>query len=314
MNLSLRHLQLVKAIGDAQNFARAAQKLNISQPALSRAVTALEEQLGCKLFDRSRKGVTPTVFGKFLLKRGGPILQDVSIVERDLNQLQGLESGEMIIGSGPLPAEVSLGKAVARFSRNYPKINVQIIVDRTPNLLTMLHSRELDLFVADTRMITDNAGLNITILPKQQGYFYCRRGHPLTEKKHITVEDVFSYPLATMWFPKVLLNALARSVGLQLGSMKDLPCTVLQCDYLKVLSDIVAESDAIGLITRPVLNSSIHKQQFILLPISTSELNTHYGLISLTRYSQSPVVQIFQEYIIETDEQCNREIEKNNSL
>ena len=314
MKITLRHLQLIEAIGDTQNFARAAQKLNISQPALSRAVSTLEEQLGCKLFDRSRKGVTPTVFGKFLLKRGGPILQDVSIVERDLNQLQGLESGEMVIGSGPLPAEVSLGKAVARFSRNYPKINVQIIVDRTPNLLTVLHNRELDLFVADTRMLKDKSELDITMLPQQQGYFCCRRGHPLTEKTDPTVKDVFSYPLATMWFPEALLNVLARSIGLQLDSIKDLPCAVLQCDYLKVLSDIVAESDAVGLITRPILNCSIHKQQLVLLPISTPELNSHYGLINLTRYSQSPVVQIFQQYMIEADEQCNREIEKNDSL
>lgn len=309
MGITLRHLQLIETIGDTKNFGRAAQKMNISQPALSRAVATLEEQLGCKLFDRSRKGVTPTVFGKFLLNRGGPILQDVSIVERDLNLLQGLESGEVVIGSGPLPAEVSLGKAVARFSRHYPRINVQIIVDRTPNLLTMLHNRKLDLVVADTRMLKDKSELNITMLPLQQGYFCCRRGHPLTEKIDPTVKDVFSYPLATMWFPKALLNVLARIVGLQLDGIKDLPCAVLQCDYLKVLSDIVAESDAVGLITRPILNCSIHKQQLVLLPLSTPELNTHYGLISLIRYSQSPIVQMLQQYMIEADEQCCQETE-----
>ncbi len=314
MILSLRHLQLIKAIDNTQNFARAAQKLNISQPALSRAVATLEEQLGCKLFDRSRKGVTATVFGEFLIERGGPILQDVGIVERDLNLLQGLESGEMAIGSGPLPAEVSLGKAVARFSRNYPGINVHIIVDRTPSLLTMLHSRELDLFVADTRMIKDKSELDVTLLPQQRGYFCCREGHPLTEKTDLTMKNVFSYPLATMWFPEELLNVLARSAGLELSSIKDLPCAVLQCDYLKVLSDIITDSDAVGLITRPVLNCSIHKQQLTLLPVTLPELNTHYGLISLTRYSQSPVVQIFQQYMIEAEEQCNREIEENDSL
>ena len=175
---------MIKAICNTKNFARAAQKINISQPALSRAVATLEEQLGCKLFDRSRKGVTPTVFGKFLLKRGGPILQDVSNVERDLNLLQGVESGELVIGSGPFPAEISVGKAVAQFSRHYPKVNVRIIVDRTPNLLTRLYSREVDIFVADTRVIKDSSELEIILLQIQQGYFCCRAGHPLTRIFH----------------------------------------------------------------------------------------------------------------------------------
>ena len=308
MKLSLRHLQLIEAIGTTQNFARAAQSLNISQPALSRAVATLEEQLGCKLFDRSRKGAAPTVFGKFLLDRGGPILKDVDIVERDLNLLQGLESGEMVIGSGPLPAEIFLGKAVGRFSRNYPGINVKIIVDRTPTLLTMLNSREIDLFVADTRMIKNKSELEITLLPQQQAYFYCRKGHPLTEKTDLTVKNVFCYPLATMWFPKALLNVLTQSAGLELSNIKELPCAVLQCDYLKVLSDIIAESDAVGLITRPILNCSIHKQQLALLPITMPELNSHYGIINLTKYSRSPVVEMFQQYMIEADEQCGQEM------
>ena len=309
MKLSLRHLQLIKAICNTKNFARAAQKINISQPALSRAVATLEEQLGCKLFDRSRKGVTPTVFGKFLLKRGGPILQDVSNVERDLNLLQGVESGELVIGSGPLPAEISVGKAVARFSRNYPKVNVRIIVDRTPNLLTRLYSREVDIFVADTRVIKDSSELEIILLQIQQGYFCCRTGHPLTEKKQLVLKDIFSHPLAVMWTPKVMLESWARKAGLQLNGVADLPCAILKCDYLKVLFDIVAGSDAVGLITRSILDNSILQQQLTLLPISLPELNTHYGLVSLSRYSQSPVVKIFQQYMIAADEQCSRETE-----
>jgi transcription antitermination factor NusB len=71
------------------------------------------------------------------------------MMERDLAQLQGLESGELVIGSGPFPAEISLGKAMARFSKNHPKVNVRIVIDHTPNLLTRLRKRELDIFIAE---------------------------------------------------------------------------------------------------------------------------------------------------------------------
>lgn len=307
MKLNIRHLHLIKAICNTKNFARAAQQMNISQPALSRAVATLEEQLGCKLFDRSRKGVTPTVFGELLLKRGAPILQDVAKVERDLRLLQEVESGELVIGSGPLPAEISVGKAVAHFSRNYPKVNVRIIVDRTPNLLTRLHSRELDIFVADTRGINVSSELELIQLPIQQGYFCCRVGHPLLEKKGLVLKDIFAHPLAVMWFPKVLLESLAQKAGLQLNDVTDLPCAILECDYLKVLFDIIVGCDAVGLITGSILDNRFLQQQLTLLPISLPELNSHYGLVSLSRYAQSPVVKLFQQYMIEADEQCSRE-------
>ena len=182
-------------------------------------------------------------------------------------------------------------------------MNVKITVDRTPNLLTRLRDRELDIFVADTRIIKDASELEIILLPQQQGFYCCRAGHPLTEKKQLVLKDIFSYPQAVMWFPKVLLSSMARKAGLQLNNMTDLPCAVLQCDHLKVLFDIVAGSDAVGLITHSILDNSILQQQLSLLPISLPELNTHYGLVTLSRFSQSPVVSKFQQYMIETEEQ-----------
>lgn len=308
MSVTFRHLQQIQTLAKRGNFAKAAKDLNISQPALSRSLASLEQQVGVKLFDRSKREVVATVFGEHLLQRGKPVLQEMQLLERDLHLLQSMESGELVIGSGPFPAEISLGRAVARFSKTYPKVNVRIILDRTPNLLTRLHKRELDIFVADTRIISDTSDLDITPLPQQQGYFCCRHDHPLTQKKQLEMKDIFTYPLAVMWFPKVLLNALAKIAGLQINDMTDLPCAVLQCDYLKVLFDIIGDSDAIGLITRSLLNNNL-QQQLALLPLSIPELTTHYGMVTLSRYSQPPVVQIFHDYLVEAEEECRGEVD-----
>lgn len=304
MDISLRHLHQIKALARQGNFAKAARDLNISQPALSRSIALLEDRLGVKLFDRSKRGVMPTVFGEHILQRGTPVLRDVQMMERDSYLLQGLESGKLVIGSGPVPAEISIGKAVALFHTNHPRINIQIIVDKTPNLLAKLRHRELDILIADTRMINDASELEITLFPQQQGYFYCRADHPLTAKKGLQLKDIFSYSLAVMWFPRALLDSLARKARLQLKNMSDLPCAVLQCDYLKVLFDIVAGSDAVGLTTRAILDNSNLQQQLVLLPISLRELNTHYGMVTLSRYAQSPVVTLFQQFMFEAEKQC----------
>jgi DNA-binding transcriptional LysR family regulator len=304
MTITFRHLQQVKALAKYKNFAKAAKSLNISQPALSRSIATLEVQLGVRLFDRSKREVVTTIFGDHLLQRGTPVLQDMQLMERDLHLLQSIEVGELIIGSGPMPAERTLGKAVGRLSKRYPKINVQIILDRTPHLLTRLRKRELDIFIADTRIIKDTSDLNITPLPKEQGYFYCRADHPLTEKNRLQMIDIFSYPLAVMWFPNVLLGTLARIAGLQFDDVADIPCAVLQCDYLKVLFDTIIDSDATGLITPSVLANNNLQKQLTLLPLTIPELTTNYGLVTLSRYSQPPVVQIFHDYMVEAEREC----------
>jgi len=301
MDITLRHLRQIEAIANKGSFAAAAKKLFISQPALSRSISSLEEQIEVKLFDRSRREVVPTVFGKHLLEDGKPVLRDMQSLERDLTLLKGLESGQLIVGSGPLPAEFSLGRAVAHFNIKYPKINIRIIIDQTPSLLDLLQKRELDLFVADTRMLDDTADLTISALAKQQGYFCCRRNHPVTRKKRVNVKDIFSYPMAVMWFPKHLLNSLARVADIPLRDIRDLPRGIIECDHMGVLLDIIAGSDSIGLITQAVLNRCIFAQKIVTLPITLPELNTHYGIVSLSRYSGSVVAEEFRHCMIKAD-------------
>ena len=87
MELTFRHLQQIEVLARHGNFAKAAQNLDISQPALSRSISTLEGQLGVRLFDRSKREVVATVFGEHILKRGGPVLQDMVLMERDLRLL-----------------------------------------------------------------------------------------------------------------------------------------------------------------------------------------------------------------------------------
>ncbi len=103
----------------------------------------------------------PTIFGEYLLQRGKPVLQDIQMMERYLSLLQGLESGKLVIGSGPLPAESSVGKAVARFIIEYPNVNVRIVIDRAPKLRPRLQNREIDIFVTEPRLINHTSELEI---------------------------------------------------------------------------------------------------------------------------------------------------------
>ena len=94
-SLDLRSIRYFLTIVDEGSFARAAQKLDVTQSALSRSVQSLESSLGVKLLDRGKFGAAPTVFGRVLIERGRTLIGDASVIAREISLLSGAETGEI---------------------------------------------------------------------------------------------------------------------------------------------------------------------------------------------------------------------------
>lgn len=195
MPITFRHIEQVAALNRFGSFRRAAEVLCISQPALSRSILTLEEQLGVRIFDRTRGKLTPTRYGAIILQRGGRVITDVELLRRDILMLQGGEKGVIRIGCGPFPVEVLAGEAIGRFNAIYPKMSVRLKVDHAPQLTALLRDRSIDFFVAESYPVKDAPEeFETTPLPQQQGYFCCRKDHPLAALPSPTYEDIFSFP------------------------------------------------------------------------------------------------------------------------
>ena len=122
MILDIKLLRQMLSLAKHRNFARAAESLHISQPALSRSISNLEETLGVQLFDRTSGGVVPTAYGRLILERGREIVAKESELRREIRLMQGIEIGELAIGAGPFPFEISVGPAVSRLIATFPKL------------------------------------------------------------------------------------------------------------------------------------------------------------------------------------------------
>src|SRR5262245_54124949 len=103
--LKLRDLNILLAVAEAGSMAKAATRLAISQPAVSRAIADMEHTLGVTLFDRSPHGVEPTPYGQALLKRGVAVFDELKQGVQDLEFLANPTVGELWIGSTPGLAE-----------------------------------------------------------------------------------------------------------------------------------------------------------------------------------------------------------------
>jgi DNA-binding transcriptional LysR family regulator len=166
---------------------RAALALHISQPALSRSIAALESTLGVRLFDRSRAAVLPTPFGTLLVERGRSLIGELGALSKEIESLRGLESGELRIGAGLYPAEISLGTAVGRLSVRYPGIRVSLQAVQWREVIALVTAGEVDVAVVELSPFQDESRMALEPLPRHPVAFICRPGHPLLRERRPSI-------------------------------------------------------------------------------------------------------------------------------
>ncbi len=133
--LKLRELYILLVVIQAKGIGRAAERLNMSQPAVSNAIAELERAVGVKLLDRSRRGVEPTPYGSALIKRGVAVFDELRQGIRDIEFLANPTAGELRIGSAEAMAAGPVLAAVNQLSRRYPQIVFHVVTGDEERLL-----------------------------------------------------------------------------------------------------------------------------------------------------------------------------------
>lgn len=122
--MEIRVLEYFVEIANQQSYTKAAQILHVSQPALSKTMRALEQELEVALFDHSANGVVLTQQGKFLLGQAIPLLEHYASLTRAMSSLRDWGKGAVVIGSSPLIGDLFLSDIMLRFNQLYPDINL----------------------------------------------------------------------------------------------------------------------------------------------------------------------------------------------
>ncbi|MBI3825610.1 MAG: LysR family transcriptional regulator [Candidatus Rokubacteria bacterium] len=146
--MELRHLRYFVAVADAGGVSRAAARLNISQPALSRQIRDLETELGLSLFDRRGGRLVLTGEGEDLLARGRQLLTDADSFRERAGALRGGDAGILRVGVAPLTLESLLPPFLIRHQRRHPGIEVRLAEDSPSRLFARLERGELSLAVS----------------------------------------------------------------------------------------------------------------------------------------------------------------------
>jgi DNA-binding transcriptional LysR family regulator len=145
--IKLKDLQIVLAVARSRNMGRAAADLAISQPAISKAVGDLEQQLGFKLFDRNRRGVEPTIYGDAVLKSALVIFDELRQGVQALEFLADPTAGEVRIGTTPVLSGGFVPAVIDRLSYKFPRIYFDILHSDVATVLRELRDRKIDVAI-----------------------------------------------------------------------------------------------------------------------------------------------------------------------
>ena len=295
--MDLKRMAHLVALADERNFGRAAERVHLSQPALSRSVQAAEAELRMQLFDRGNLEVSCTSAGKFVVERARKLLFDNRCLERDVSLYRERLIGDIAFGVGPFPAVTLLPELMIELRTRYPGINSRVEVNNWKYLVEHLRAEELDFFVADTRDVPHDANLTISSAGQQHGHFYVRAGHPLQRTKNLNASAMVPYGLASVRLPLKIRGLLQQLLGLTAND--HLPIA-LECDDVHLLKRVALSSDTVLASTDAAVVEEVAAGQFFALQLSgVPPLYSEIGIVSLRGRSFSPMAEFAVTYLRE---------------
>jgi LysR family pca operon transcriptional activator len=193
--IKFRHLQCFLEAARLRSVVAAADALSISQPAVSKTLRELEEALGAPLFDRSRKGVVLTAFGRTFLHHAGT---SVTALRQGIESVvRARAAGEELLRVGVLPtvAAQMMPAALQRFRAACPGVVVRVVDGPNQMLLGQLRVGELDLVLGRLAEPEQMTGLSFEHLYSERIAFAVRPGHPLLSRPSLAIRDIGAFPV-----------------------------------------------------------------------------------------------------------------------
>jgi DNA-binding transcriptional LysR family regulator len=302
--LRLRDLRVFFAVVQSGSLSKAAAQLRVSHPAVSQVIADLEHALGVRLFDRSSRGVEPTIYARALLARGRAAFDELKQGIRDIEFLTDPTTGELTIGYVQSNATTIFPQVVERFSADYPGVVMRANIVPSPSFtFPGLRNRTYDLVLAriSKPLVDDDAvnDLNIEalfddpwiIVASVRGRWARRRKIDLAE----LVEEPWLMPPPDTPSYEIVSEAF-KVRGLRI------PTPTLVTYSIDLRAKLSARGQFITVVPRSALGDAEEPHTLKELPVNLPVRPWLVAILTLKNRTLSPVVERFIE--------CAREVAK----
>lgn len=286
---SLADLRAFVTVGELRSFAAAAKALHLSQPALSRRISHLEEQLGVRLFDRTTRSVALTLLGRRFLAQVQGLVGDLDRSVLSLRDAALLEAGDVTIGCVFSAVHHFLPPVIRSFREQHPRVLVRIIEEGADEVLASVKEGEADFALNYIGM--QDPDVAFTPLLKEPYVLACSADHPLARRRSVRWEELAAHPLARV--SHASRNRLF--IDQALTDLPPLPRPVCEVRHVSTLIGLV--ENGLGVAVVPQLTLPRDSQLVVGVRLEQPAITRTIGMIRRTGRSLSPAAAAFERLL-----------------
>jgi len=282
---TVKHFRLAVALVELGSVLHAASALKISQPTASKLLHQLEEAVGAPLFNRNRRGVTPTELGIAFAERGKIVLAQINRVSEAIDLIGKGECGKVCVGVMQTSSSYLIPSAIEHLLSFNPSICVKIIEGINYEILPRLISDELDFIIGRLTDVSVHSMLYQEILFNEKAVVVARRNHPLASEENINIEEFVSQS----WIlppPETSLRKHFDEVFNRKNITPPSPA-VETASFFNTLC-LLKRKNILGILPASVMFNDEHNSQLMCLPTFQPLEMESIGMLRLKKTSLSP--------------------------
>ena len=287
MEIELKRLHQVLTVVRSGTISKAAEELHMTQPALSRSISILEERYGFRIFDRGRGGAVLTAVGKSVVKEAEALLRHARSADHNFKLFQSGDAGKVAFGMGPLIASLILPSMSARFLRERPQLQLVSVIRSAETLYQEMMDDQIELLLCGAHQLAGKDGLSAQPAGRIKLANIVRFGHPLTQRDRLCLSDLADYPTV-------------------IGAETHRPPPhgrhgAFVCDNYHIVRETTLNSDAVWVSSPSLVKADIDNGLMQVLNVEDDPLQTTAEVYAYSRKEDqlSPGAQAIVDYAVE---------------
>ena len=291
LHLEVRHLKLVETVAKEGGLTKAANRLHVTQSALSHQLRDIEDKLGTPLFLRLNKKMLLTQAGERLLGSAPAVLDELKRVEEDIRQIALHREGILRISTECYTCYHWLPPVLKPFNREFPRVEVRIIAEATHRPIEALLDGKLDLAISSA--VTRNQKLMFKPLFKDEMVVIVSPDHPLASRSYITAKDFASEHLLVYSLPKEELTIFQKVLSPAGISPKHLS----RVELTEAIIEMVKAGLGVGVMARWAVTPHIDAGSLRALPLTAKGFHRQWSAAMIRHRAMPPYLIRFVELL-----------------
>lgn len=293
--LKLRDLAILMAVVECGTMGKAAKRLAVSQPVVSKAISDMEYALRVRLLDRNQRGVAPTPYGRALVNRGLTIFDEMRQVHNDIEFLSDATAGEVAIGVTASAATAIVSPVIGHLSQQHPRMRFHVTVADSAPLFGALESRNVDLAISrPPRRRSDEH--HIQVLFHDRLAVIAGANNPLARRRGLDLADLMDEPWVL--FPRdSYFGALQEEIFRACGLEPPRPTVEITSSHLR--NELLATQRFLSIVPGFSILLPCRRTDVKALAVNLPIARDPVAIITLKNRSLNPAAQIFVDHVRE---------------